>query len=327
MNSSRIRTTASAALASGALLAALLSTTGRTPPPAPPSGSAARLPDCGTVTSTGHAICSRYGPAARLGGGTVRTYSEFQGRTPRTLGISLTASALTGLPTAVTDGRHCFDADADGRIDPGHECVGGHGLELALPAAPAVPSGLPFRWVLFNWNPHGHNPHGRYDVAHFDVHFYLVPQEVRAGIKAGGCALLIACDQLAAAARPVPAAYLPAGYPASSPQTAEGAMGAHLDSRPPSTGTLSGQTFIYGAYAGDLIFMEPMLTRDFLQRHRTAPAHRTCEDVPQPAAWRTPGWYPTRYCTAYRPQEGDYTVSLTDFVHSAGAHRPVTSGR
>ncbi|WP_405704753.1 hypothetical protein [Streptomyces sp. NBC_00069] len=325
MNSSRLRTTSAAALGSAALLAALLSATGQPSVPTPPSGSAARLPDCGD--NAGGAACSTYGPAARLGRGTVRTYGEYQDGIPRTLGVSLTAPAVTALPAAPTDGKHCYDADADGTLDDTHECVGGHSLELALPPAPAASAGLPFQWVLFNWNPHGHNPHGRYDVAHFDVHFYLVPREVRSGIKTGGCALLIACDQMASAGKPVPAAYLPAGYPASSPQTAEGAMGAHLDSRPPSTGTLTGQTFIYGAYAGDLIFMEPMLTRDFLQRHRTSPGHRTCEAVPQPAAWRIPGWYPTRYCTAYRPDEGDYTVSLTDFVHSAGARRLVTAGR
>lgn len=291
MNGSRTRATAVAALGSAALLAALLSSIGRPAVPPPPSGSAARMPACGK--DTGRAACSTYGRAARLGGGTVRTYSEYQGGIPKALGIALTASAVTGLPTAAaTDGKHCYDADDDGHLDGGHECVGGHSLELALPATPAAAAGLPFQWALFNWNPKGHNPHGRYDVAHFDVHFYLVPRTVREAIKTGGCALLIACDQLAEAGRPVPAAYLPAGYPASSPQTAEGAMGAHLDSRPPTTGTLSGQTFIYGAYGGDLIFMEPMLTRDFLQRHRTAPAHRTCEAIPQPAAWRTPAGTP-----------------------------------
>ncbi|MFE2140682.1 hypothetical protein ACFXA3_02805 [Streptomyces sp. NPDC059456] len=326
MNGSRTRATAFAALGSAALLAALLSAAGQPPAPPPPSGSTARTPACGT--NTGGAACAVYGRAAALGGGTVRTYGEYQGGVPKALGIALTAAAVTGLPTtAATDGKHCYDADGDGHVDGSHECVGGHSIELALPATPAAAAGLPFQWALFNWNPHGHNPHGRYDVAHFDVHFYLVPRTVREAIKTGGCALLIACDQLAEAGRPVPAAYLPAGYPASSPQTAEGAMGAHLDSRPPTTGTLSGQTFIYGAYGGDLIFMEPMLTRDFLQRHRTAPAHRTCEAIPQPAAWRVPGWYPTQYCTAYRPDEGDYTVSLTEFVHSGGAHRLATAVR
>ncbi|MFJ9641679.1 hypothetical protein ACWEPM_28085 [Streptomyces sp. NPDC004244] len=320
MNSSPriLRPATAAGLACVALLAALLPSIWQRPAHLSRSGPAARLPVCGA--RTGAAACVSLGQAAALGRGTVRTYSEYRNGIPRAVGISLTASALTALPTTPTDGRHCHDADADGSTDPVHECVGGHSRELALPGTPAGAAGLPFQWALFNWNPHGHNPHGRYDVPHFDVHFYLVPQEVRTGIRTGGCALLIACDQLATAARPVPAAYLPAGYPASSPQTAEGAMGAHLDSRPPTTGTLTGQTFIYGAYAGGLIFMEPMLTKDFLLRHRDpATGHRTCDSIPQPAAWRTSGWYPTRYCTAYRPDQGDYTVSLTDFVPSAGS--------
>ncbi|MET9801096.1 hypothetical protein [Streptomyces sp. NPDC006368] len=255
---------------------------------------------------------TRYGPAARLGHGRIRVFTQYAGDRPRALGVALTASALTGLPTAPTDGKHCVDADGDGRVHPSHECVGGHGLELPLPGAPSGP-GLPFRWVLFNWNPEGHSPHGRYDVPHFDVHFYLVPPEARESIRVGRCALLIDCGQLWTAARPVPAAHLPPGYPASSPETAEGAMGAHLDSRPPTVGTLSDHTFIYGAFAGDLIFMEPMLTKSFLERQRHTPGHRSCAPVPQPRTWRTPGWYPTRYCMAYRPGRDDYAVTLTDF--------------
>ncbi|MEU6864675.1 hypothetical protein ABZ924_15560 [Streptomyces sp. NPDC046876] len=340
MNGFRIRPPAAAALASAALLAALLPALLQPPATRPPAGSPARFPDCGATA--GSATCTRWGPAAALGHGTVRTYGEYANGIPRSLGVSLTAAALTGLPTTPTDGRHCYDTDGDDHIDAMHECVGGHSRELALPAAaPAAapspssssasssssPAEIPFRWALFNWNPYGHNPHGRYDVPHFDVHFYLVPQEDRAAIRTGGCALLIACDQLDAAGEPVPAAYLPAGYPASSPQTAEGAMGAHLDSRPPTTGTLSGQTFIYGAYAGRLIFLEPMLTKEFLEQHSTAPApHSTCEPIPQPKAWQTPGWYPTRYCTAYRPERGDYTVSLTDFVRAPGLQDLATGG-
>lgn len=316
------------ALALAALAAALLPSLIRAPAGLPLPGSAIPAADCADGTAVA-AVCTRYGPAARLGNGTIRTYTEYRAGRPEALGISLTPQALTGLPASATDGRHCHDADGDGRSDPDHECVGGHSRELALPAAPSAPDGpgLPFRWALFNWNPLGHNPHGRYDVPHFDVHFYLVPEQVRTGIRTGSCSLLIACDQLAAAAKPVPDAYLPPGYPASSPQTAEGAMGAHLDSRPPSTGALSGQTLIYGAYGGEIIFIEPMLTKAFLERHRTAAGHRTCEAVPQPAAWRTPGWYPTRYCTAYRPGRGDFTVSLTDFTPSSGPRPQALSGR
>ncbi|MFJ9788894.1 hypothetical protein [Streptomyces globosus] len=312
---------AGAAVLLAVLLPALAQPAADATAEARPAAAAADPAACtgeGTAATGGGRTCTRYGPAARLGRGTVRTYTEYADGVPKALGVSLGAEALTALPTAPTDGRHCHDADGDGSTDTRHECVGGHSLELALPATPRDAPGLPYQWALFNWNPHGHSPHGRYDVAHFDVHFYLVPREVRAAIRTGRCALLIDCGQLAEAAEPVPAAFLPAGYPASSPQTAEGAMGAHLDSRPPTSGTLSGQTFIYGAYGGEIVFMEPMLTKDFLLRHRTSAGHRTCEPVPQPAAWRIPGWYPTRYCTAYRPAERDYTVSLTDFAPSAG---------
>ncbi|MFE9258276.1 hypothetical protein [Streptomyces sp. NPDC006879] len=268
------------------------------------------------------ALPARQGPevtsasVAALGRGTVELYTEYEpnGR-PRTLGVALSESALSSLPTSATDGRHCFDADGDGSTDPMHECVGGHSSELALPAVPPGAAELPVQWALVNWNPHGHTPHGRYDVPHFDVHFYLDSPEERAGIRLGRCSLLIDCDQLAAASRPVPAAYLPAGYPASSPRTAEGAMGAHLDSRPPTAGTLVGQTLIYGAFDGRLTFIEPMVTRDFVDSQRTRKSHRSCEPIPQPAAWRVAGWYPTRYCTAYRAGERDYAVYLTDFVH------------
>ncbi|PZT71276.1 hypothetical protein DN402_04325 [Streptomyces sp. SW4] len=60
-------------------------------------------------------------------------------------------------------------------------------------------------------------------------------------------------------------------------------MGEHLDSRPPTAGPLDGHTFIYGAYGGEIIFMEPMLTKVFLEGLRTAEPHRVCAPVPQPA--------------------------------------------
>ncbi|MEE1753177.1 hypothetical protein [Streptomyces sp. SP18CS02] len=323
-----MRLAPSVGLTSAALLVALLPAAGAGPSPASTAtparhgtGAAGRPPlapradeRCDTRTAPG-GPCVRYGPAAPLGRGQVRVFTEYAGGRPRTLGVLLTGAALTGLPTAPTDGEHCFDADGDGSAHPSHECVGGHGSELALPATGPSEPRLPFRWALFNWNPEGHSPHGRYDVPHFDVHFYLVPPEARARIRLGACALLIDCGQLPTAAAPVPAPHLPRGYPASSPQTAEGAMGGHLDSRPPTSGALSTHTFIYGAYAGEIIFMEPMLTKTFLERQRTTPGHRTCAPVPQPQAWRTEGWYPTRYCTAYRPDRDDYTVTLTGFVH------------
>ncbi|WP_256107145.1 hypothetical protein [Streptomyces sp. ODS05-4] len=317
------RPPAAIALTAAALLAALLPAAALAPGAQARPGQAAA---CRPGAAGQDATCVRYGPAAALGAGRVRVYTEHQGSRPRALGIALTRTALESLPAEPTDGGHCHDADSDGRTDPLHECVGGHGRELALPRAGAAGAVPPFQWALLNWNPHGHSPHGRYDVAHFDAHFYLVPQRARDDIRLGSCALLIDCAQLKAASRPVPAAHLPAGYPASTPETSEGAMGEHLDSRPPDTGTLTGHTLIYGAYGGEIIFIEPMLTRTSLTRLRTTAAHRECAPVPQPAAWLRAGWYPTRYCLAYRPRTDDFTVSLTGFAHSAQAATPAPAG-
>ncbi|MEU9984554.1 hypothetical protein [Streptomyces sp. NPDC050856] len=287
--------------------------------PAAPRGAAARyLPATGCPAGRPGGLCVRHGTASVLGRGRVLTYTEYTGTAPRTLGVVLTRGAVTGLPTTPTDGEHCHDSNGDGRRHPWRECVGGHGLELALPPAGPADTRLPFQWVLFNWNPQGHSPHGRYDVPHFDAHFYLAPRRVREGIRLGSCALLIDCRQLPAASAPVPAAHLPRGYPASTPETAEGAMGMHLDSRPPDVGPLSGHTLIYGAHQGRIIFLEPMLTRDFLLARRTGSPRRVCAPVAQPPAWRTPGPYPTRYCVAHRPRHDDFTITLTGFTTPAG---------
>ena len=36
--------------------------------------------------------------------------------------------------------------------------------------------------ALVDWNPEGHEPPGIYDLPHFDVHFYIIPNEDRLAI-------------------------------------------------------------------------------------------------------------------------------------------------
>jgi hypothetical protein len=111
--------------------------------------------------------------------------------------------------------------------------------------------------------------------------------------------------------RPVPAPYLPKGYidvGAVVPR-----MGNHLldsqspelkDSLPFST------TFIYGAYDGELIFWEPMITLDMLRKTRDA-----CWSISQPEGFAQAGYYPTQYCIR-RSRTGERTVSLEGFRYS-----------
>jgi hypothetical protein len=89
-------------------------------------------------------------------------------------------------------------------------------------------------------------------------------------------------------------------------------MGNHLlDSRSPELvdpSTPFTRTFIYGAFDGELMFWEPMITLDFLSR-----TSDSCFEISQPEAYRRSGYYPTRYCV--REQPGMRTVSLEGFTY------------
>lgn len=274
-----------------ALTAALVAALG---PLAVPGGAAA------------NASPIEYGPPLRLGDGTARTYVSSDATGPQEIGVVVDATAAGSLPFwPPTDGHRCYDVDGDGRIDPLTECAGGYYLPLRLPAnAPA-----PYRWVLLNWNPFGHPPAGVYDVPHFDAHFYVMPRSAVTTIRYGKCDLLVACDQIPEIAKPLPARYVPSGYPASMADTVEIAMGDHLDT---GAGFVNGATFIYGAIRGSLAFLEPMVRLDAL-RHAPGGGPRQCTPVAQPPSWERGGWYPTSYCFG-QTASGGYQVSLDGLV-------------
>jgi hypothetical protein len=119
------------------------------------------------------------------------------------------------------------------------------------------------------------------------------------------------CGDFKVATRPVPARYLPSGYidvGAVVPR-----MGNHLlDSKSPELkdSLPFTSTFIYGAHDGELIFWEPMITLEFLQR--TA---GTCFDIRQPQGFKRAGYYPTQYCVR-QDRRGQRTVTLERFRYS-----------
>ena len=119
------------------------------------------------------------------------------------------------------------------------------------------------------------------------------------------------CGHFTRATRPVQAQYHPAGHinvGAVVPR-----MGNHLlDSQSPEIkdSLPFTRTFIYGAYEGELIFWEPMITLDFLTRTRNA-----CFEISQPQGFRQSGYYPTQYCVR-QDREGQRTVSLEGFRYS-----------
>jgi hypothetical protein len=70
------------------------------------------------------------------------------------------------------------------------------------------------------------------------------------------------------------------------------------------------RTFIYGAYEGELIFWEPMITLDMLKQTRYS-----CWAISQPDGFRKAGYYPTQYCVR-EDQRGGRTVSLEGFRYA-----------
>jgi hypothetical protein len=256
---------------------------------------------------TGHEQTLR-GRVEKMGAGTVQSFLTLDpSGAPLAIGVTLSAGALEQLPAVPNTVSRCFDLDGNGR-HTGHECMGDEERILDVPVDST--SGLPFRWISVNWNPAGHH-NTPYVQPHFDFHFNAVDRSRIEAIAPGRCGELADCDDFKRATRPVPARYLPNGYidvGAVVPR-----MGNHLlDSQSPELkdSLPFTRTFIYGAYEGELIFWEPMITLDFLQK-----THNVCIEFRQPRAFRQAGYYPTQYCVRQDGQ-GQRTVSLEGFRYS-----------
>lgn len=251
---------------------------------------------------------TEHGPALALGNGTVRGYVTVStgtdgSRTPSAVGIEFSGRPFDALPAAGTDRKWCFTLEGT------EHCLFGHELAVQLPAAA---SSTPFKWVQLNWNPFGHIPPGVYDLPHFDIHFHMRDQSRQLEVAMGLCpgALEpVSCESLERGRVPLPTQVAPPGYVDVGAVVA--AMGNHLIN--PGTPEFGGKpfthTFIYGVYDGDLTFFEPMITRAFFL---TRPD--LCSNIPQPKAFGTDAWYPTKYCVRYAAATDSYAVSLEGFV-------------
>jgi hypothetical protein len=234
------------------------------------------------------------GDAVAFGRGTARTLVtiDIDGR-PTSLGVSLSASALDGLPAEAP-------ADDIGWLH-----------RLPLPSVVALP---PFDHIALYWNPHGHDPHGVYDVAHIDVHFFMSsPEEVDR---------ITAMDRdLERCYRLPPASAIPPGY-ILPPGTQHRRMGVHwVDA---NANEFKGQpftaSFLLGSYDHQINFLEPMIARAFL-----ASRPDVTKDVPQPAAFARAGWYPSTWTVRWDGQRGEYLVALGGLKWQDATVPPVTA--
>lgn len=207
-----------------------------------------------------HAQGIEFGPSLPLGDGSVRAYAETgaDGAATR-IGIEMTEAAVASL---------------------GHDMVF---VTVPLPEA-ALDAG--YDHVSLDWMPHGHAPGDLFGTPHFDVHFYLFSEAERLAIDPADPRFLEKAGN-----RPS-AELMPPNFVPPPELDPIPAMGEHwVDATDP---VFAGQPFeavmIYGAWDGEMIFVEPMVTRDLLASRRgfggsVGQPARVAEAVALPNAW------------------------------------------
>ena len=246
------------------------------------------------IAPAAHAQEVRYGPETALGEGTIRTYLIVDDSgNPSELGVAISETAMATLP--------------DLSDKPPMESF--IAMELTMPEG----SPAPYRLVGFDWNSIGHPPVDIYGEPHFDFHFYMIDTAVKSAIlPAEGEAPNefgeFADTPFAERAMKAPTAgYLPVHY-AYAPGSAVPMMGGHwID---PASHEFHGQAFdktlIYGTWDGEVIFVEPMITKAFIESKPEG-----TYDIPAPEKVPSPGWYPSAYVVKYDANAKEHRIALT----------------
>ena len=191
-----------------------------------------------------------------------------------------------------------------------------HGLQLEPPNSeetswetviqlPKEAKATGYDHIGIDWNPRGHIPDGVYNRPHFDVHFYMISQAERDKITLKGEDLVRANTQ------PV-RELMPEGY--ILPEGTEvPRMGAHAidPSSPEFNKQVFTKTFIYGFYNGQLVFLEPMMTKDYLE---TRP--NSTDPIKLPRSYANSGYYPTAYSITYDSSQREFEISLENLVYN-----------
>ncbi|WP_266367680.1 DUF5602 domain-containing protein [Tellurirhabdus rosea] len=212
-----------------------------------------------------------FGAEQKLGDGTARSFVKLdESGKPEVVGISISEKAMNSLP---------------------------HDMTFLVLPVPAEAGQTQFKYVGLDYMPHGHEPAQVYDKPHFDVHFYKVTPDVVKAMGPQDPKLNALPD----------AAFLPADYisTGSVPQ-----MGHHwIDKTSPElAGKPFEQTLIYGSYDSKVIFIEPMITTEFMKKGGTSQFA-----IKQPQKYATTGLYPTAYTIRYDAGTKEYLVELGKF--------------
>ncbi len=219
------------------------------------------------------------GPAQPLGDGAVLAFAETDAAGAVTrIGVEMTETAVASL---------------------------GHDMVLVSVPLPEAARAAGYDHVALDWMPHGHAPEGLFDSPHFDVHFYMTSEAERLAIDPSDPLYMQKAGN-----RP-DAALMPANYMPPPQVEPVPAMGEHWVDMTASI--FSGQPFeavlIYGAWDGAVTFVEPMVTRELLQSHRSvggkvAQPERVAASVSLPGAWSV----------SHDPAAGLHVISIDGLV-------------
>lgn len=235
------------------------------------------LSSCSDDNSTNNSKSGTfYSTTAKLGAGTAKSFVKLDDNgNPVSVGIVLSEQALQSLDTMMSE---------------------------TMIQMPSQASATNLNHVSIDWNPSGHEPIQIYGLPHFDFHFYMVDMAFRNAITAVGS------DTLKTNKQPG-TGYLAPDYvlpPGGVPM-----MGNHaVDMTAPEfNGVTFTQTFIYGYYDANMIFYEPMISRQFLLS-KTA----VSKTLKVPAKYPKTGYYPTTFDLKFDTTTNEYILTLGGMV-------------
>ena len=240
-----------------------------------------------TAKMSAHKLIVFKGPQVALGYGKVRSWISVDSNGhPKEIGLEITPEAFKNLTT-----------DNNKTVPPDGETI-------VVPLQSKATELTPFDHIGLNWNPHGHEPAGVFDVPHFDIHFYMISAQEQLAIPAWSTGTDASFNNYP------PIGYMPADYfTPPGPATAEPQMGKHWI--PINLGAYLpfSKIMIYGSYNGKFIFVEPMITLDYLLSNADFSANYS-----QPEHFEKAGNYPTKYNIYHDAVSGNTYITLSDFV-------------
>jgi hypothetical protein len=248
-------------------------------------GAAPATAAIGSRVAEPHGGDLKYGAPVRVGRGFARTFVVVADDGSTELGVALSADVMEGLPA---------NGDPSGLVMP--DGLSTFGYELPMPRGNPTAC----QHVMLDWNPGGHEPPGLYDVAHFDFHFYLIDRATRLGIDPARP------DFAERAARLPDPSLIPDRYFLPMPDAVP-AMGVHwLDAAAPELkGQAFSQTMLFGSWDGEVIFAEPMITKELLMSKPSLTF-----EIPTASMAPASGPLPESYTVRWDPGSGEYRVSL-----------------